>query len=100
MEPVVILDDVFAELDSSRRQQLVGLLTEAEQVLITAAVGEDIPAELRDIATFHDVRAVHVTEEGQQRRISVIDETIPRDSVPEQTEAQAEEQAADEGEQP
>ncbi|WP_311489078.1 DNA replication/repair protein RecF [uncultured Corynebacterium sp.] len=86
VEPVVILDDVFAELDSSRRQQLVGLLTEAEQVLITAAVGEDIPAELRDIATFHDVRAVHVTEEGQQRRISVIDETIPRDSVPEQAE--------------
>ena len=36
-----------------------------EQVLITAAVGEDIPAELRDIATFHDVRAVHVTEEGR-----------------------------------
>ena len=69
-------------------------------MLITAAVGEDIPAELRDIATFHDVRAVHVTEEGEQRRISVIDETIPRDSVPEQTEAQAEEQAADEGEQP
>ena len=71
VEPIVILDDVFAELDSSRRQQLVGLLTEAEQVLITAAVDDDIPAALRDIATVHEVRAVHVEESGAQRRISM-----------------------------
>ena len=44
-EPVLILDDVFAELDNSRRQALAGVAAGAEQVLITAAVGEDIPAD-------------------------------------------------------
>ena len=42
-EPVLILDDVFAELDSARRQALAGVAAGAEQVLVTAAVGEDIP---------------------------------------------------------
>ncbi|WP_084079497.1 DNA replication/repair protein RecF [Demequina sp. NBRC 110057] len=46
-EPVLILDDVFAELDSGRRAALAGRLTEASQVLITAAVAEDVPEELR-----------------------------------------------------
>ncbi|MDK8511285.1 DNA replication/repair protein RecF [Corynebacterium bovis] len=68
-EPVVILDDVFAELDRARRRHLVELAAEAEQVLITAAVDEDIPDELRAIATFHPVRA-RVTADG---RISEID---------------------------
>jgi DNA replication and repair protein RecF len=44
-EPVLILDDVFAELDNSRRQALAGVAAGAEQVLITAAVGEDIPVD-------------------------------------------------------
>ncbi|BBY63959.1 DNA replication/repair protein RecF [Mycolicibacterium helvum] len=44
-EPVLILDDVFAELDSARRRALAGVAADAEQVLITAAVGEDIPAD-------------------------------------------------------
>jgi len=44
-EPVLILDDVFAELDNSRRRALAGVAAGAEQVLITAAVGEDIPAD-------------------------------------------------------
>ncbi|AGP29661.1 DNA replication/repair protein RecF [Corynebacterium terpenotabidum] len=68
-EPVVILDDVFAELDTARRAQLVTLAMEAEQVLITAAVGEDIPPELRGSARIHEVRA-RVTDEG---RISELD---------------------------
>ncbi|KAB1502803.1 DNA replication/repair protein RecF [Corynebacterium sp. 320] len=63
-EPIVILDDVFAELDTGRRQQLVHLLDGAEQVLITAAVDEDIPADLRSIAHFYSVEAA-VTEEGR-----------------------------------
>lgn len=42
-EPVLILDDVFAELDSDRRDRLAGLIGTAEQVLITAAVPADIP---------------------------------------------------------
>ena len=45
-DPILILDDVFAELDTSRRQQLAELVAGAEQVLITAAVAEDVPAAL------------------------------------------------------
>lgn len=44
--PVLILDDVFAELDALRRQKLVGVARDAEQVLITAAVGDDLPDNL------------------------------------------------------
>lgn len=46
VDPVLILDDVFAELDAGRRDRLAGLVAGAEQVLITAAVGSDVPAEL------------------------------------------------------
>jgi len=45
-EPVLILDDVFAELDAARRRRLTERVVGCEQVLITAAVAEDIPAEL------------------------------------------------------
>ncbi|MBK8460801.1 MAG: DNA replication/repair protein RecF [Micropruina sp.] len=46
VEPVLILDDVFAELDEVRRERLAGLVGDAEQVLITAAVASDVPASL------------------------------------------------------
>jgi DNA replication and repair protein RecF len=46
IEPVLILDDVFAELDSSRRAQLAQVAASAEQVLITAAVEQDVPESL------------------------------------------------------
>jgi DNA replication and repair protein RecF len=42
-DPVLILDDVFAELDAGRRDRLAALVAGAEQVLVTAAVPEDIP---------------------------------------------------------
>ncbi|GAA2060290.1 DNA replication/repair protein RecF [Williamsia deligens] len=42
-EPVVFLDDVFAELDASRRAALATFAESVEQVIITAAVGDDIP---------------------------------------------------------
>ena len=42
-EPVLLLDDVFAELDAARRRALGAVAESAEQVLVTAAVGEDIP---------------------------------------------------------
>ncbi len=45
-EPVLVLDDVFAELDRRRRARLAEVATAAEQVLITAAVEEDVPSEL------------------------------------------------------
>ena len=44
--PILILDDVFAELDTSRRLQLVAATKMAEQTIITAAVESDLPADL------------------------------------------------------
>jgi len=44
--PILILDDVFAELDVQRRRKLAAIVSGAEQVLVTAAVEADIPAEL------------------------------------------------------
>jgi len=45
-DPVLILDDVFAELDAGRRDRLAGLVRGADQVLVTAAVTADVPALL------------------------------------------------------
>lgn len=47
-DPIVILDDVFAELDRPRRAKLAELVSEFEQVLISAAVEEELPAMDRD----------------------------------------------------
>lgn len=44
--PILILDDVFAELDAQRRARLATIVATAEQVLVTAAVDSDVPAEL------------------------------------------------------
>ncbi|MBA3741694.1 DNA replication/repair protein RecF [Sporichthya sp.] len=61
MDPVLILDDVFAELDAERRQRLARLVGTAEQVLITAAVPADVPEELAGAR--YDVMA------GEVRRV-------------------------------
>ena len=56
-EPVLLLDDVFAELDTARRRALAGVAAAAEQVLVTAAVEEDIPSDwdaTRIGITMHD----------------------------------------------
>jgi DNA replication and repair protein RecF len=45
-DPVLLLDDVFAELDEGRRERLAELVAGAEQVLVTAAVTADVPARL------------------------------------------------------
>jgi DNA replication and repair protein RecF len=45
-DPVLLLDDVFAELDADRRDRLAELAADAEQVLVTAAVPADVPARL------------------------------------------------------
>jgi DNA replication and repair protein RecF len=47
IEPVLVLDDVFAELDTLRRERLAALVSEAAQLLVTCAVPEDVPASLR-----------------------------------------------------
>ncbi|NPC41770.1 DNA replication/repair protein RecF [Nocardioides sp. zg-1230] len=48
-DPILVLDDVFAELDAERRQQLAELVAGAEQVLVTAAVAADVPAALQGV---------------------------------------------------
>jgi len=48
-DPILILDDVFAELDTDRRERLAELVADAEQVLVTAAVPDDIPAALAGV---------------------------------------------------
>ena len=58
-DPVVILDDVFAELDAVRRERLASLVADNEQVIITAAVAEDVPASLK--ATVFSVKESVVT---------------------------------------
>ncbi len=45
-DPVLILDDVFAELDVDRRERLAELVADTEQLLVTAAVAADVPAVL------------------------------------------------------
>ncbi|MDI1464152.1 DNA replication/repair protein RecF [Catellatospora sp. KI3] len=47
IEPVLVLDDVFAELDTGRRERLAGLIADAAQVIVTCAVEADVPASLR-----------------------------------------------------
>ncbi|KPH78921.1 DNA replication/repair protein RecF [Corynebacterium ulcerans] len=69
-EPILILDDVFAELDSKRRQKLVGITAEAEQVLITAAVGDDLPDNLAESVVHRHMVTMTDTPEG---RISELD---------------------------
>ena len=56
-DPILILDDVFAELDSDRRTRLAEIAAGAEQVLVTAAVEDDVPQALAGAR-------VHVRREG------------------------------------
>lgn len=53
-DPVLLLDDVFAELDNARRRALANVAASAEQVLVTAAVNEDIPGDW-------DARRIEIT---------------------------------------
>jgi DNA replication and repair protein RecF len=60
-EPVLILDDVFAELDAGRRDRLADLVSTADQVLVTCAVAADVPEALQGAR--YDVAA------GEVRRV-------------------------------
>ncbi|MBO3661949.1 DNA replication/repair protein RecF [Microbacterium stercoris] len=57
-DPVLILDDVFAELDADRRARLAGVVSGYEQVIVTAAVAGDIPEALRENAVRIDAGRV------------------------------------------
>jgi len=61
-EPVLVLDDVFAELDVGRRERLAQLVGSAEQVLVTAAVADDVPGAL--LGDRYDVHDGAVTRVG------------------------------------
>ena len=58
-EPVLILDDIFAELDTSRRQQLTSVVQLAEQTIITTAVESDLPPELLSTRFYVQPGKVH-----------------------------------------
>lgn len=59
--PILILDDVFAELDTHRRDALVAIMKQAEQVFITAAVEQDLPTNLH-AQMFHVKRSAEGSE--------------------------------------
>ncbi len=63
-DPVLILDDVFAELDTGRRERLAGLIADCEQVIVTAAVGADVPEVLRDSGVTYAVSLGEVEKVG------------------------------------
>jgi DNA replication and repair protein RecF len=65
-DPVLLLDDVFAELDTARRQALANVAASAEQVLVTAAVHDDIPGDW-------DARRIEITmRDDDAGRISAV----------------------------
>lgn len=63
IEPVLALDDVFAELDAGRRERLAALIADASQTLITCAVPEDVPPALGGVR--------YTVTEGQVQRVRV-----------------------------
>ncbi len=64
-DPILILDDVFATLDAERRAALAEVARSAEQTLITAAVLEDVPVELRGGRVEVEAGTVRVLETGE-----------------------------------
>lgn len=67
IEPVLVLDDVFAELDATRRGRLAEAVTQAEQALITAAVESDVPEQLS-----RQHFSVTMEEEPDGSRVSLV----------------------------
>lgn len=59
--PILILDDVFSELDEHRRQAVLRTMESAEQVIITAAVGTDLPQNLEA-----NTIEIELTDDGSQ----------------------------------
>jgi DNA replication and repair protein RecF len=90
-DPVLILDDVFAELDTGRRDRLAALVATAEQVLVTAAVPADVPDILTG-ARF-TVAAGGLTPVRDPTAVDAADDTAADDTAAEPAGGEA---AADE----
>lgn len=75
-EPILLLDDVFAELDRRRRAALAEVAAGTEQVLITAAVPEDVPAALRGRR-----HTVTIVDDPSAGRVSLLDAQPVDDAV-------------------
>ena len=68
---MLLLDDVFAELDTARRRALARVAASAEQVLVTAAVADDIPGDW-------DARRIEITmRDDDSGRVSVVNGDHP-----------------------
>lgn len=65
-DPVLILDDVFAELDVQRRLRLADLVVGAEQVIVTAAVAADVPSAIEGRHLMVELGSIRSDEEGQR----------------------------------
>ncbi|WP_347349997.1 DNA replication/repair protein RecF [Intrasporangium sp.] len=63
-DPVLVLDDVFAELDTGRRARLAELVADCEQVIVTAAVVADVPDRFRRQGATFEVELGHVAPTG------------------------------------
>jgi DNA replication and repair protein RecF len=72
-DPILVLDDVFATLDAERRAALASVARSAEQTLITAAVLEDVPVELRGVRV-----------EVGDGTATVLDDTVLADKLPDE----------------
>jgi DNA replication and repair protein RecF len=66
VEPIMILDDVFAELDTMRRETLVELVRDAPQVFITAAVEGDIPLSIGGVTSCVSLGSVQPAHPDEQ----------------------------------
>ena len=78
-DPILILDDVFAELDVHRREALVGIAHDVEQVLVTAAVGDDLPQSLKTAGV--RMVAVEAEDRDDERVSEIIDDHVIDDQV-------------------
>lgn len=63
-DPVLILDDVFAELDADRRARLAGVVADFEQVIVTAAVEGDVPEALRTRTVYVEAGTIRESADG------------------------------------
>lgn len=79
-QPILILDDVFSELDSQRRERLAEIAEDVEQVFITAAVDDDVPVSLGGVR-YRVSPGVVQAEGDSESEESTIEESTTRDGA-------------------